>query len=83
MEAKDKLTEQSPASYAEQLLKAPSIVSGEGLKGMGMSDDQVSTDLHRMHEDNVQTLSAMPEEELQREKETITQNLSKWCVNVW
>ena len=82
MESKDKLPEHSPASHAKQLLDAPSIVSGEGLKGMGMSDDQVSTDLRRMHEENVRTLSAMPEEEIQREKETVMQSLSRWCVAV-
>ena len=77
METNDQQTDHSPAASTEQLLTAHSIVSGEGLVGLGLSDDQVSADLQRMQEENVKTLSAMTEAERQQEKETLMQNLSE------
>ena len=77
METKGKQTDHSPAARTEQLPIHPSIVSGEGLLGCGLTENQVSADLHRMQEENVKTLSAMSEAELQQEKAALMQNLSE------
>lgn len=45
--------------------------------GLGVSEDQVSADFRRMQEENLKTLSAMPEAERQQETKTLLQNLSE------
>ena len=81
VESSEKEAHHFPAAGPEQPLITPSVVSGEGLMGLGVSEDQVSADLLRMQEENLKTLSAMPEAECQKEKKTLLQNLSEWCFS--
>ena len=77
VESSEKQAHRFPAAGPEQLLISPSVISGEGLMGLGVSEDQVSADLRRIQEENLKTLSAMPEAERQQEKKTLLQNLSE------
>lgn len=77
METKGKQADHSAAACTEQLLIPPSVVSGKGLMGLGLTEEQVSTDLHRMQEENAETLSTMSEAEIQQEKAALMQKLSE------
>ncbi len=54
-----------------------SLISGEGLMSVGASKEAAKEEVMKIHEENVQQLSSLSEEERKKERENIVQQLGK------
>ena len=58
----------------------PSLISGEGLLGSGVNQEQVAEEVRKIHSENVQRLREASEAELQAERERVEQVLGPTMV---
>lgn len=52
-----------------------SLISGEGLRTVGVPQETSDKEVTKIHQENVELLSSLPEEEILREKERIQEVL--------
>ena len=62
-------------SFGSNLRFTSSLISGDGLKSVGATDEGARSDIGKIHQENVERLSKLSEEEILKEKEQIEQAL--------
>ena len=61
----------------ESMFPQSTLVTGDGLHSVGLSDTELSAEVCKIHKENVAKLNLMSQEELESEKERLVQMLGK------
>ena len=59
-------------------LSSSSLISGEGLTSMDVSSEAAKNEVTMIHQENVDRLLSLPEEEVLKEQQRVQQSLGEW-----